>query len=108
MWLVAQEKMSDNDQSNFCTQLVSTSIQGPSDEKDAETSTFSAAMTETQQLMLQQIAGEVLKDDSVAEEIAPLMGLAPSDVKHYFKSVEQGSPAEGTGPTPEQGPYFNV
>lgn len=108
MWLVAQDKMSMDEQNEFCTQLVSTSIQGPSNENDQDTTTFSSAMTDTTQLMLEQIAGEVLKDDAVAEEIAPLMGLAPSDVKHYFKSVTKGSPADGSGPTPESGPHFNV
>lgn len=108
IWLTSDSNRTAQARSELCTQLISASLQSPFS-KDIQTDlAFSAVLEDTKQLMLTQIADQVLADEHVAEELAPLMGLAPSDVTHYFKSVKNGSPLERAGPTPEAGPYFNI
>ena len=108
LWLAANSVIPNNEQTNFCTQLLGASLQGPSQDEPIDQEVFDTALDETRQLMITQIADQVLADDAVAEDLAPLMGLAPVDVQHYFKSVKKGSPEKGPGPTPQVGLYFNV
>lgn len=108
VWLATSNNLKAQDQNDLCTHLLGASFQGPAQGDPGDQAAFQAGLEETKQLMLTQIAGQVLESDAAAEEVAPLMGLAPSDVQHYFKSVKQGSPAQGSGPTPEAGPNFSV
>lgn len=108
VWLATSSNLPVQDQNDLCTQLLGASFQGPTQGDPGDQAAFETGLEETKQLMLTQIAGQVLKSDTAAEEVAPLMGLAPSDVQHYFKSVKQGTPAQGSGPTPEPGPHFSV
>ncbi len=108
MWLASHGKMSIDAQNRLCTQLLSASLQGPTPEDAQAGPDFQSALDDTTHLMRSQIADEVLEHKELAESIAPLMGLPPGDVVHYFKSVKQGKPLESPGPTPEVGPHFSV
>lgn len=108
VWLATNAAIPNDEQNSLCAQLLGASLQGPSEGESPEQPAFEVALEETKQLMIIQIADQVMADGKVAEDLAPLMGLTPVDVQHYFKSVKKGSPAAGPGPTPEVGPYFSV
>lgn len=108
MWLATDANRSAEEKTEFCAQLLSASIQGPTLGDAQNEPAFAESLQEAKQLMLIQIADQVLESTQVAEDVAPLMGLAPSDVQHYFKAVKQGSPLQESGPTPQAGPHFSV
>ena len=109
IWVATNGTRNAQERHALCAQLLSTSLQVFSNpDLNTTSSGFNIALEDTKQLMLTQIASQVLLHEQVAEDVAPLMGLPSSDVKHYFKSVQQGSPVQGSGPTPEAGPYFKI
>lgn len=89
VWLIANKSMPEQAQSELCAQLLSASLQGSSEDNAHNPAEFDSALSDTRQLMLEQIADQVQEHDTLAVDIAPLMGLAPSEVKHYFKAVTQ-------------------
>ncbi len=108
VWLASSQTMPIESQEALCTQLISASLQGPSDEDTSENIEFLDALTETTQLMVAQISEQVLKDETIAESVGPLMGLDPPDVQKYFKSVKKYSPPENKSPTSDEHSHFNV